>query len=64
MVATQYKELEFLESEMAGKGISHKANVTMTPFGIAWINITNPLISSDVYENAVKTWRKLHNKYD
>ncbi len=31
---------------------------------IAWINITNPLISSDVYENAVKTWRKLHNKYD
>lgn len=31
---------------------------------IAWVNITNPLISHQIYEIAVKKWRKLSFKYD
>ena len=32
------KELEFLEDELPGKGISNPANCAITPFGLAWIN--------------------------
>ena len=31
---------------------------------IAWINITNPLISHEIYEEAVRKWRKLSYQYD
>tara|TARA_B100001057_G_scaffold491416_1_gene581601 strand:+ start:899 stop:1582 length:684 start_codon:yes stop_codon:yes gene_type:complete len=31
---------------------------------IAWINITNPLISHEIYEIAVKKWKKLYSNYD
>jgi len=31
---------------------------------IAWINVTNPLADSKIYDEAVKVYKKINNKYD
>ena len=31
---------------------------------IAWINVTNPLADSDCYTNAVKSYKRMNEKYD
>ena len=31
---------------------------------VAWINVTNPLVNYKIYDDAVKTFRKINNRYD
>lgn len=31
---------------------------------VAWINVTNPLVESKIYDKAVETFKKIHKKYD
>ena len=31
---------------------------------VAWINVTNPLVNAQIYDKAVKIFRKKYKKYD